>query len=153
MTAPAISPVTSALPGLAGGGNGQAAGPLAGFEALLAALFGEADIAGVTGGSSSLAPAAPMSALAGRPPGGPPVAAPLFASFEDPAARPETPPAEIAAVGEDAADALPVPDALLALAAAPPAQAPAVAETTAAAPDAGQPAVAASQAMGQAAGQ
>jgi len=38
----------NALPGLAGGGTAQAAtGPLAGFEALLAALFGDVDIAGV----------------------------------------------------------------------------------------------------------
>lgn len=54
MTAPAINPAMNALPGLAGGGNAQAAtGPLAGFEALLAALFGETDTAGaVTGGDA-----------------------------------------------------------------------------------------------------
>lgn len=49
----------NALPGLAGGGNAQAAsGPLAGFEALLAALFGDTDIAGVVTGGGGASPTA-----------------------------------------------------------------------------------------------
>lgn len=57
MTAPAINPAMNVLPGLAGGGNAQAAsGPLAGFEALLAALFGETDIAGVVTGEAAASP-------------------------------------------------------------------------------------------------
>lgn len=81
MTAPAINPLMTA-PGLAsgGGGTGMAGAPtgaLAGFEALLAALFGDTDIAGVPVGGTDGAPAAtPVFHSAA------PVAAPLRAQIE-----------------------------------------------------------------------
>jgi Meckel syndrome type 1 protein len=147
MTASAINPVTTALPGLAGGGNGQATGPLAGFEALLAALFGDADIAGVVDGA---APGGPTPVASGAPTirASDAVVAPLFVGFEDATGLPPAQTEDATLAGEDAAATLAVPDALLAIVAAPTASAPPVTETTAAAPEAGKSAAASTVAPG-----
>lgn len=116
MTAPAINPAMNVLPGLAGGGNGQAAtgGALAGFEALMAALFGNVDIAGVpnvqTAGAQT--PAAPANALF----------APIGESASDPAS-PDPVEAGDAEAGNGQAGAEVVLDPLLMAQAATPAPA------------------------------
>ncbi|MGA0607601.1 flagellar hook-length control protein FliK [Phenylobacterium sp. VNQ135] len=129
MTAAAINPATSVLPGLTGAGSGQAVGPLAGFEALLAALFGETDIAGVPAGGTVPTPAQAIATA--------PAAGAMFVSFEDAAELPEdAAPAEPnpPEAGQPDSNAA-APDALLvALNAPAPAPAASPAETTAAPP-------------------